>query len=74
VKSITKCFVSTGVSFVDELAVLLTREETGDKWSPLSRSDVELPHLDRYGHCHALFPRKISLAMSIAALVKGRPP
>jgi len=31
VKSITKCFVSTGVSFVDELAVLLTREETGDK-------------------------------------------
>ena len=31
VKSITKCFGSTGVSFVDELAVLLPREETGDK-------------------------------------------
>ena len=31
VKSITKCFGSTGVSFVDELAVLLTGEETGDE-------------------------------------------
>ena len=59
---------------VDELAVLLTKEENDGKYNTLSRSKVELRLIDGYGDCHALFSRKILLAMSIADLVNGRPP